>query len=50
LLSDFAGDAETDMISLTTLGDLISAGVTVEAFGVAGVDCFNADLIAAEVP
>lgn len=50
LLSDFADDAETDTISLTALGDLISAGVTVEAFGVAGVDCFNADLIAAEVP
>ncbi|MCR9259638.1 MAG: DUF4382 domain-containing protein [Pseudomonadaceae bacterium] len=49
LLSDYAGDAETDTISRVALGDLITAGVEVEAFGLQNGDCLEADLVAAEV-
>ncbi len=49
LLSDYDNDAETDSISRVALGDLISVGVEVEAFGELVGDCLEADLIAAEI-
>ncbi|MEE4282810.1 MAG: hypothetical protein V2I41_12765, partial [Pseudomonadales bacterium] len=49
LLSDYANDAETDTISRVALGDLISVGVEVEAFGLLNGDCLEADLVAAEI-
>lgn len=49
LLSNYDGDAETDSISRVALGDLISAGVEVEAFGELVGDCLQAELIAAEI-
>jgi hypothetical protein len=49
LLSSYDNDAETDSISRVALGDLISVGVEVEAFGVIVGDCLEADLIAAEI-
>jgi hypothetical protein len=49
LLSDYEGDAESDAISLTALGDLISVGVEVEAFGMQNGDCLDAEVVVAEV-
>jgi uncharacterized protein DUF4382 len=49
LLSDYDGDAETDTISRVALGDLISTGVEIEAYGERLGDCLQAELIAAEI-
>lgn len=51
LLSDYNGDAASDEISLVALGDLFEGGsdIEIEVFGELVGECYEADVIAAEV-